>query len=196
MNHLTVLPDEVITPRGPVSETFLSIGIQGFAAACRYVHQLPYGYNTNRDDVLILFKEKMGSCATKHAVVATLAEESGLAVSKSIGIYPMTEALVTGTQKILAKYDLPYLPMLHCFLGYRDYRVDLTEGNRNGKNGPVEEFLFTARVTPNISEKEEYRLYRQALKDTILAREGMQDIEVKRILHAREEGIQLLKSNI
>ena len=196
MNPLTVLPNEIIAPRGPVSEVFLDMGVQEFAAACHYVHQLPYGYNSNRDDLMVIFKEKKGSCATKHAVIATLARESGLPVTKSIGIYRMTEALVTGTQKILIRYNLPHLPMLHCFLEYDGYRVDLTEGNRNGKNGPIDEILFSTGVIPHISEKEEYRLYRQALKDRILAREEMQAVDLKAVLHAREEGLQLLKSKI
>ena len=129
-------------------------------------------------------------------MIAGLAEESGLAITKNIGIYPMTEALVTGTGKILAKYDLPYVPMLHCFLEYGEYRVDLTEGNHNGKNGPIDDFLFTARVAPNISEGEEYLIYRQALKDAILARQEMQKVDIKRVLHAREEAILLLKSKV
>ncbi len=33
---------------------------------------------------MILFKEKMGSCTTKHAVIATLAEELKLPVQKNI----------------------------------------------------------------------------------------------------------------
>jgi hypothetical protein len=108
----------------------------------------------------------------------------------------MNEAIVTGTQLLLTKYDLPYVPMLHCFLEYGNYRVDLTEGNQNGKNGPIDDFLFTTKVTPNITEREEYLVYRQALKDTILVRVEMQGVNTKRILKAREEGLRLLKSRI
>jgi hypothetical protein len=84
--------------------------------------------------------------------------------------------------------------MIHCFLEYRDYRVDLTEGNQNGKNQPVDELLFTAKVQPNISAKDEYILYRKALKDRILRRDDMQGVDITTILHAREEGLVLLKS--
>ena len=82
---------------------------------------------------MILFKEKLGSCTTKHAVIATLAEESGLPIKKAIGIYAMTEEIVTGAGNILDSFGLPCVPMLHCFLVYRDHRVNLTEGNDNGK---------------------------------------------------------------
>ena len=81
-----------------------------------------------------------------HAVIATLAAESGLRIEKEIGIYAMTEGLVEGTGKILDKYRLPYLPMVHCFLVHGNHRVDLTEGNHNGKKGPIEDFLYTKKV--------------------------------------------------
>jgi hypothetical protein len=168
----------------------------GFLEACRYVHDLPYGYNSDRDDLMILFKEKMGSCTTKHAVIATLAAELQLQIEKSIGIYAMTEELVTGTQHILEKYEVPYVPMVHCFLVYQGYRVDLSEGNRNGKNGPIDNFLYTEKVAANISGKDEYLLYRKALKDHILPREELYGKDLKTVLKAREEGLSLLRSKI
>jgi hypothetical protein len=194
MDPYSVFPDKAIDHAGKISNQFVSIGKNAYMDACDYVHQLPYGYNSDRDDVMILFKEKMGSCATKHAVIATLAAELDLPIYKRIGIYPMTEAIVTGTGNILNKYDLPYIPMIHCFLEYGEYRVDLTEGNQNGKNQPIDKLLYTEMVEPNISAKHEYRLYRQALKDRILHRDEMQGTDIKRILHAREEGLALLRS--
>jgi hypothetical protein len=194
MEDYTVFPNETIVDAGIISNHFLSCGIDNFLDACSYVHNLPYGYNSDRDDLMILFKEKMGSCTTKHAVIATLAVELELPINKSIGIYPMTEAIVTGTEKILNKYDLPYVPMVHCFLEYRGHRVDLTEGNHNGKNQSVDTLLHTETVHPNISAKDEYVRYRKALKDRILHRDEFQGADIKRILHAREKGLELLKS--
>ena len=55
MDKLTVFPDRPIAKAGIVSEKFLSLDIDRFIGACRYVHELPYGYNTNRDDLMILF---------------------------------------------------------------------------------------------------------------------------------------------
>jgi hypothetical protein len=108
----------------------------------------------------------------------------------------MTEEIVTGTNALLARFELPYIPMLHCFLVYEKFRVDLTEGNRNGKNRPIEEFLYIERVDPNISGKDEYMLYRRALNDVILKRPELKGIDIRRILQAREEGLKLLKANL
>ena len=196
MEHYRIFPDAAIAGAGQMAETFRRLGLPDFQAACRWVHALPYGYNTDRDDPMILFKEKMGSCTTKHAVIATLAGELGLAVHKNIGIYAMTEALVTGTAPILARHGLPYLPMVHCFLVYEDHRVDLSQGNRNGKNGPIDDFLFTCRVDPAISARDEYRLYRDALKTHVLPRGELAGVALKRILKAREEGLILLRANL
>lgn len=196
MDSYVVLPDAEISGPGVISSEFLGLGITGFNEACRYVHQLPYGYNSDRDDLLILFKEGRGSCTTKHAVIATLAEELSLPIVKNIGIYRMIEDLVTGTNEILDRFNLPYVPMVHCFLVYQNYGVDLTEGNNNGKNRPIDEFLYTEAVIPNISGKDEYLLYRNALKERILLREELKEIDIKRILQAREEGIKLLKSKV
>jgi hypothetical protein len=196
MDPLSVLPDRAIAPPGDISNKFLELGISSFRAACQYVHALPYGYNSNRDDLMILFKEGRGSCTTKHAVVATLARELGLEIVKNIGIYPMTEELVTGTAAILKTYDLPYLPMIHCFLAHERYRVDLTEGNANGKNGPIDRLMVVVKVRPNISAKEEYLIYRQALKDNILKHEEFEGVRLKTVLMAREQGLALLKANL
>ncbi len=196
MDKFTVFPNATIKAAGPVSNKFLSLGINGFIDACRYVHELPYGYNTDRDDLMILFKEKFGSCTTKHAVIATLAAELGLPIEKAVGIYVMTEEIVADTGTILDKYGLPYVPMVHCFLVYGEHRVDLTEGNHNGKKRSIEDFLYTEKVVPNISAKDEYLLYRRALKDNILTKNEHKGIDLKSLLKAREEGLALLKANI
>jgi hypothetical protein len=196
MDPLTRLPDAAIIPAGPYAQTFLDMGIARFHEACRWVQQLPYGYNSDKDDPMVLFKEKKGSCTTKHAVAGGLAIELGLPVTKTIGIYAMTEAIVTGTQAVLETFGLPYVPMIHCFLTSGTVRVDLTEGNRNGKNRPVEDFLYTADVRPAIPEKAEYLLYRRALTEVILHLPELSGVELKQVLQAREAGIKVLKARI
>jgi len=75
MENYTVFPDRNITDKAPIGQIFTGLDVGTFHEACRWVHQLPYGYNSGRDDLMVLFKEKMGSCTTKHAVIATLAAE-------------------------------------------------------------------------------------------------------------------------
>ena len=196
MDPIDVFPDARITGTGPVSQAFLSRGLTTFSEACRHVHQMPYGYNTTREEPLILFKENCGTCTTKHMAVALLAHEMGLPIDKHIGIYAMNESLVTGAEGIADEHGLPYIPVVHCFLSDDTFRVDLTEGNHNGKNGPIDTFLFTAKVAPDISDREEYRLYREALQSTILKRDELAGTDLKTILKAREAAIAQLKINM
>jgi len=194
MEKFTVLPDESMSEAGAMSKKFLELGVSSFHEACRYVHELPYGYNSDREDRMILFRENRGSCTTKHGVIAELAAELELPVVKAVGIYPLDEEIVTGADRILSKYSLPYLPMVHCFLESGDHRVDLTEGNDNGKNRPLDHFFYTEKVKPFISGRDEYLIYRGVLKEDILNREEMKGIDLRRILYAREEALALLRA--
>lgn len=196
MQAINALPDKKIIEAGVISKTFIIQGISTFQDACRHVHHMPYGYNADRDDLFSLFQEGKGTCTTKHAVIATLAEELGMSVAKHIGIYAMTETLVTGTQAVIDRHRLPYLPMVHCFLQADAIRVDLTTGNNNGKNGPIKTFLHTQQVTPNIPGKEEYLLYREALKNKILVKPEFKGIKMATVLKARQEGLELLKAHV
>jgi hypothetical protein len=123
MDKISVLPDAIVTGPGPVAAKFLELGVTAFHEACTFVHKLRYGYNVDREDLMTLFREKKGTCTTKHAVIETLAEELNLPVRKTVGIYEMTEALVTGADAILQRHHLPYLPMVHCFLAFGSHRV-------------------------------------------------------------------------
>jgi hypothetical protein len=124
MDSYDNLPDAEITASGDISRKFLDLSIKSFQKACLYVHNLKYGYNNDKDDKMILFKENLGNCTTKHGVIASLAEELNIPLNKKVGIYKLTETISTGTSKILKKYCIPYVPMIHCFLVYENYRFD------------------------------------------------------------------------
>ena len=100
---------------------FIDLGITSFQAACRYVHELPYGYNSNSDDLMILFKEKKGTCTTKHAVIGTLAQELALPVHKNVGIYAMTEEIVSGTDDASGRIPSALHPDASLLSGVREF---------------------------------------------------------------------------
>ena len=196
MDDYSQLPDAEITDSGEISKKFLELGITSFKEACLYVHNMKYGYNSDKDDKMILFKENMGNCTTKHGVIAALAEELNIPLYKKVGIYKLTDAIAKGTEEILNKYDIPYVPMVHCFLVYENYRFDLSEGNKNGKNTSIEEFIHEEKVIPFITRKNEYLLFRQVLDEKIMPSKEIEGIEKRTLLKAREEAIKLLKELI
>ena len=107
MDSLDKLPDTAINPIGEISKKFLELGITSFKDACEYVHNIDYGYNTNYEDKMIFFKENKGTCTTKHAVIAGLAEELNIPLYKHVGIYKLTEEISSDTNQILNKYNIP-----------------------------------------------------------------------------------------
>ncbi len=195
MDSYNNLPNAEIKPVGQISRKFLELGITSFKEACDYVHNIEYGYNTNYDDKLIFFKENMGTCTSKHAVIAALAEELNIPLYKHVGVYKLTEEIAIGVNTILEKYDVPYVPMVHCFLVYREFRFDLTEGNCNGKNTSIENFIHEEKVEPFISRKDEYLLFKNVLKEKILPSKEIEGKAERSLLKAREESIILLKEN-
>lgn len=196
MDSLEKLPEKEITDKGIISKKFLELGVNSFKDACIYVHNLNYGYNSDKDDEMILFKEKLGSCTTKHGVIAKLAEELNIPLYKKVGIYKLTEKIVAGAGEIMEKYSIPFIPMVHCFLVYENYRFDLTEGNKNGKKTSIEDFIDEEKVIPFISRKDEYLLFRKVLEEKIMKMPEIHGIEKRTLLKAREEGIKLLKDAI
>jgi hypothetical protein len=196
MDSYDNLPDAEITLSGEISKKFLDLGIKTFTNACLYVHNIEYGYNSDKDDRMILFKENKGSCTTKHGVIAELAKELDIPLYKKVGIYKLTEEITNGADEILQKHEVPFIPMVHCFLVFENFRFDLTEGNNNGKKTSIEEFIHDEKVIPFISRKDEYKLFRKVLDEEIMNMPEIQGIEKRALLKAREEGIKLLKDNI
>ena len=196
MDSYNLLPQKKFQPAGPLSSKFLELGIDEFSQAACYVHEFPYGYNSTYEDPLILFNEGKGTCTSKHDVIAGLAKEIGLHVYKHVGIYQMTEEIVAGTQEILNRYKLPYIPMIHCFLVYNNYRFDLTEGNKNGKKRSIENFIHHDQVEPLFPQKDEYILLKRVIKEKVLVSPEMAAVSEFILLKAREEGLKLLKRNI
>ncbi|MFW9785155.1 MAG: hypothetical protein ACFFFB_22935 [Candidatus Heimdallarchaeota archaeon] len=196
MDSYDKLPNAPIIPSGEISRKFLELGIESFKEACNYVHNIDYGYNTNYEDKMIFFKENKGTCTTKHGVIAGLAEELDIPLFKHVGVYKFTEEISTDANEILEKYEIPFVPMAHCFLVYKDFRFDLTEGNCNGKNMSIEEFIHEEKVDPFITRKDEYLLYKKVLKEKVLPSKEMEGKRERTLLKAREESIKLLKKNV
>ncbi len=68
----TNLPNITLEGLKQITSYFLALGITDFYQAIDYVHQLPYGRNSDRTNYLQVLSEKHGACSTKHALIAEL----------------------------------------------------------------------------------------------------------------------------
>jgi hypothetical protein len=78
MDSWHVLPPVAIQPVGPLSAEIIARGIPDFRAAGRYLQGLPYGRTVDRADFRAVLREGKGTCSTKHALLAALAQEQDL----------------------------------------------------------------------------------------------------------------------
>ncbi|MEO1591057.1 MAG: hypothetical protein AAFU71_07165 [Cyanobacteria bacterium J06632_22] len=164
MHPITVLPNVDLQSQGVISQQYLQRGLKTFHEACEWTLVLPYGSNSSNEDSLILFEEGHGTCTTKHGAIARLAQEQDLPVYKNLGFYRLNDDIVTGVNTLLAPHGLDFVPQIHCFLVYEGSRVDLTEGNCNGKNKTIEDYDFVVQVEPDLTHEQHQACYRDYLR--------------------------------
>ncbi len=153
MSSYGIIPDKAITARGPAGRAFLTKGILTFHGACEHVLNLPYGRTSQRADWMLVLEEGRGTCSTKHALLASLAEELGMDVRLMLGIYFMNERNTPGAGRILQKSEFDHFPEAHCYLLYEGQRVDVTR--RPGTSEPVPAFLQEQQISP--AQIDEYK---------------------------------------
>lgn len=164
MNSIEALPNITLEANGIVAEAFLKKGLTTFHDACRWTKALPYGANANTEDSLVLFADGYGNCTTKHGAIARLAQEHNLPIHKYLGFYRLNDEIVTGVNTLLKPYGLDFIPQIHCFLVYETCRVDLTEGNCNGKNKTIDDYDFVVQVEPDLTRQQHQAYYLDYLK--------------------------------
>lgn len=140
------LPDFPLQSQSATAHDFLALGVTSYREAARYVQNLPYGRNSNRADFRLVLREQHGTCSTKHALLAQLAQEHGVDVELTLGMYEMNEKNTAGTGNILRRYRLDSLPEAHCFLKYEGKRFDLTR--RVGTTEQNVDFLIEETILP------------------------------------------------
>jgi len=185
------LPDVPLKPGGQTTAALIARGITNFRAASGYLYQLPYGRNSDRSDFRLVLSEGRGTCSTKHALLAELAQEQTIPVILTLGIYEMHGRNTPGVGVVLNRYGLPYIPEAHCYLAYEGMRIDITRSGVEPTD-PIERFLYEEVITPEQIGEYKVRLHQRFLQrwitDQSLAR-GLSFTEVWKI---REECIAAL----
>src|SRR6218665_291137 len=120
----------VFTSNDIYSTVFRELGINDFHSACSYLQQLPYGRNANRHDFLLTLKEGKGTCSSKHAILAYLADENGQKeVELIVGIFLMSAETHPKLTTFFTDKSYDCIPEEHCYLRYRGERFDYTDSS-------------------------------------------------------------------
>src|SRR5215472_5023270 len=131
------LPAAQLRGSGPTTSAFIERGVSTFRDAARFVAALPYGRNSNRSDQLMVLLENKGTCSTKHALLARLAQEQNLPIALCIGIYEMDGRNTPGVGAVLEEHGLTSIPEAHCYLKRGSKRFDVTLPGGNVAREPI-----------------------------------------------------------
>lgn len=131
MSNLSKLRTQMnfeIENNGEVSKEFLNLGISNFKEACNYISQIQYKRNANKNDVLCIFKDKGGTCSTKHSTLRKLVLENNHQEIKLIlGIFKMDKDYAPKIESTLSQNQLNYIPEAHNYLKIENQYFDFTK---------------------------------------------------------------------
>ena len=139
------LPDAPLDTSQPLGARFAAQGAWTFRDAARLVWDLPYGRPMHAGPEAVL-RDRCGTCSSKHALLAALAEEVGLPVELRLGLFMMDGKNMPRVGPALRAHGLAAVPEAHCVLAVGDERVDLTWP---GERRPVPAFLEEETIRPD-----------------------------------------------
>lgn len=178
------LPSADLDTSRPLSARFAAQGAWTFRDAARLVWGLPVGAPRQAGPAAVLLDGR-GTGPQKHALLAALADETGLAVDLWLGLYLVTEANTPGVGRVLERYGLPAIPETLVVLGHGDERVDLTQP---GVLRPVPTFREAERIAPDQIGAFATAWHRERLE----AWAGARDLDPATVWDARSEAIDAL----
>jgi hypothetical protein len=118
-----------LTSNEELTQQLLKLGILNWNDVLLHVKNIPYGRNSNREDLSLVLKENKGSCSSKHAFLKEIANQNNIPnVQLIIGIYKMNESN-TKIGTILSENSIDYVPEAHCYLNINGERLDYTTGS-------------------------------------------------------------------
>ena len=113
-----------------LSKSFQDLSIHSFSKAMRYVKNLPYGRNANREDFSLVLTEQKGTCSSKHALLKSLADENQhFEVKLMLGIFKMNGINTPKIKTVLEMHQLKYIPEAHNYLKIEGEIFDCTTAN-------------------------------------------------------------------
>ncbi len=116
--------------KGQLSQLALDNGLSNLEMCMAYLRKLPYGRNTHRDDLRLVFTEKKGTCSSKHAALKSIAIEQEIyEVRLILCIYKMNAQNTPGIGPHIRDAGLEYIPEAHCYLDFDGEKIDLTTPN-------------------------------------------------------------------
>ncbi|MDI9339692.1 MAG: VOC family protein [Sediminibacterium sp.] len=104
--------------------------IENWSELIQFVKNMPYGRNTNREDLSLVIKENRGTCSSKHSFLKKVADLNHFDNIKLIlGMYRMNAVTTPKIGDTISTAGLEYIPEAHCYLKLNNQRIDITDSS-------------------------------------------------------------------
>ncbi|WP_262151607.1 hypothetical protein [Chryseobacterium foetidum] len=178
---------------GTISEQFLKRSIADFHAACKYISELPYKRNSDKNNIQCVFDDLGGTCSTKHATLRKLALENNQPDVKLIlGIFKMDSEYTGKIKNTLEKFNLNYIPEAHNYLKINNEYFDFTKPNSEYTQFKSK-LLIEKEIEFNEIVNEKISFHKDFLKKWILDENISYNLD--EIWNIREQCIKDLEEN-
>jgi len=117
-----------IENKGAISEEFLKLELTNLGDALRYIQNLDYGRNSDKENRLLVLQEQRGTCGTKHATLYELIKEQGYSNWELfLGVYIIDSENTEEAEDLLLDSGVFECPNAHVYLKYNGETIDATK---------------------------------------------------------------------
>lgn len=166
-------------------------GVVTWEDLIRSIKSFHYGRNSNRNDINLVWYERKGTCSSKHAFLKQVASLNDLPNVKLIlAFYKMNETNTPGVGRVLAKYNIDYIPEAHCYIEVNNEAIDVT--HINSKFEKYEnEIMESKEIEPLDIIENKITWHKQFLKNWMES--NNHEVSLDEIWKIREECIGILE---
>lgn len=180
---------------GSVSNTLAPYKIESFHHAVDWIWKLPYGRNSDRSNYLLVPQEQRGACSTKHAFLAALAQEQGIELTLTVGIFLMNGINTPKIAQTLVESKLKDVPEAHSYLTFDGQRFDFTVYDPENPSCDVQlEFLHEEEITPQQIGGYKIKLHQEWIQSW-LSKNPKIGLSFNEVWKVRESCIQALSNS-
>ena len=180
-----------ITSDREISQLFRQNNCFDFLSASKFVRNLLYQRNLNKDNLSTVFTDNCGTCSTKHALLKKLAEENNQPDFKLIlGIFRMNGENTPKIKSVLHNYNLEYIPEAHNYLKFKNHILDFTRKN-SSENDFINDLLEEIEIEFHQINQFKIEFHRNYLKNW-LGENPQIPFSLEELWKIREECIKAL----
>lgn len=185
--------NDQLTSQDDLTIEIVESGVVTFEDLVRCVQRFHYGRNANRSDFSLVWRERKGSCSSKHAFLKMMANLNKLPyIDLILCIYRMSEKNTPGVGAILKKNQLTYIPEAHCFLRMNGVERDLTFTNSSIQK-LEEDILLREIIKPEDVVERKIQIHQAFINQWIVKENSQHSFD--EIWEIREQCISALEKN-